>query len=103
MCVPLLKHVAAGTNVHTHNALLLEYRSIYHNKLCRSLSKMVAPLLVAATVMLASNPTLAATSVFMNDYADPFHPLCEQHIKVSINGTTFHYTLELLWAPRMTQ
>jgi hypothetical protein len=43
-------------------------------------------------VALASNPVFAATSVFTNDYADPFHPLCERHIKVSTDGATFHYT-----------
>jgi hypothetical protein len=31
-------------------------------------------------------------SIFTNDYADPFHPLCKRHIEVSANGKTFHYS-----------
>lgn len=92
LCVPLQKHIVAGTDVHTRNALLLENRSIHHAELRACLSKMVAPFLVAAAMTLASNPAFAATSVFTNDYADPFHPRCERHIKVSNDGTTFHYT-----------
>jgi hypothetical protein len=96
LCVPLQKHVdvVGGRNFHTRPLLLmlLEHRSKYQKELRGSLSKMLAPLIVAATVTLASNPAFAATNVFANDYADPFHPLCERHIEVSNDGTTFHYS-----------
>jgi hypothetical protein len=91
LCVPSQQNCVAGRKVDTRNIALLEHLSKY-TELRGSLSKMVAPFVVAATLTLASNPVFAATTVFTNDYADPFHPLCERHIKASPDGTTFHYT-----------
>uniref|UniRef100_A0A7S1VKV3 Uncharacterized protein n=1 Tax=Grammatophora oceanica TaxID=210454 RepID=A0A7S1VKV3_9STRA len=51
---------------------------------------MLATLL--AVSFLAPISADARPSVFTNDYADPFHPLCERHILVSKDLKTFHYS-----------
>lgn len=32
------------------------------------------------------------SSVFTNEYSDPFHPLCKRRIEVSADGKSFHYS-----------
>jgi len=48
---------------------------------------LVTNILGGANVANAGDPFL-----FNGDYADPFHPYCERHLKVSQDGKTFQYT-----------
>jgi hypothetical protein len=51
----------------------------------------ILPVFLAGT--LAISPALAVDStVFNNEYADPFHPFCHRKIEVSRDGKTFHYS-----------
>jgi hypothetical protein len=57
------------------------------------LKKLPIMLSLIISVSLAAYPAQAFDpSIFTNDYADPFHPLCKRHIEVSANGKMFHYS-----------
>ena len=58
------------------------------------------PMLLSLCILSTlSMPSLAVTVTgksdpmnYQGDYADPFHPYCERHIKVASDGKSFHYS-----------
>ena len=64
---------------------------------CRINDSTFAVLFAIGTSLILSSPlSLGANAfdatIYNHDYADPFHPLCERHIQVASDGSTFHYS-----------
>jgi hypothetical protein len=56
----------------------------------KTASSLALSLAITASAIL---PAYAVDAqIFTNDYADPFHPLCQRHVEVFKDGKSFHYS-----------
>ena len=59
----------------------------------RAVQQLRKQLATVAIVTACSLPCQALDpSIYSGDYADPFHPLCERHIRVEEGSNVFHYS-----------
>jgi len=63
------------------------------NPSSRAVQQLRKQLATVAIVTACSLPCQALDpSIYSGDYADPFHPLCERHIRVEEGSNVFHYS-----------
>jgi hypothetical protein len=68
-------------------------QTLFQNVSWKSLVQPMLPLLLTGLIALPAN-AIADSSVYTNDYSDPFHPLCKRHIQVvggAEGGKSFRY------------